>query len=108
MRRLFGRDWINWHVPFHITHFSQDRLARLLDEAGFDVVSRQQITPALWVAQTVIAKIFSGAPDQPQQLRQPVLVAWLMLVARGLCWPLLWLANVTGHGDCLVLKARKR
>jgi 2-polyprenyl-3-methyl-5-hydroxy-6-metoxy-1,4-benzoquinol methylase len=108
MRKIFGRDWINWHVPFHITHFSETRLAMLLDEAGFDVVSRRQITPALWVAQTVIAKIFSGAPDQPQQLRQPVLVAWLMLVARGLCWPLLWLANVTGHGDCLVLKARKR
>ena len=35
LRGLFGRSWINWHVPFHITHFSADRLRSLLAEAGF-------------------------------------------------------------------------
>jgi hypothetical protein len=31
----------------------------------------------------------------------------LMAVARGALFPLLWLANRTGHGDCLVRVARR-
>ena len=35
LRTVFGRAWINWHVPFHITHFSADSLRALLEECGF-------------------------------------------------------------------------
>jgi len=28
-------------------------------------------------------------------------------VARGLLFPFLWLGNVLGRGDCLVIKARR-
>jgi hypothetical protein len=104
LRRLFGRDWINWHVPFHITHFSADRLRRLLSECGFSVVSEQQITPALWVAQSVIAWAY---PGRVEKLRSTVPVAATMLVARGLLFPLLWLGNRLGAGDCLVMRARR-
>jgi SAM-dependent methyltransferase len=104
LRRAFGRTWINWHVPFHITHFSAERLRGLLTESGFMVRSVRQVTPALWVAQSVITRLF---PDQPEKLRSTALVAALMLVARGLFFPVLWLGNVTGRGDCLVVKARR-
>lgn len=104
LRRLFGRAWINWHVPFHITHFSADRLRRLLAECGFFVVSETQITPALWVAQSAIAWAY---PGRPEKLRSTVPVAAIMLIARGLLFPLLWLGNRLGTGDCLVIRARR-
>jgi hypothetical protein len=30
-----------------------------------------------------------------------------MAVARGLLFPVLWFWNRTGHGDCLVVRARR-
>ncbi len=107
LRALFGRHWINWHVPFHITHFSRDRLTTLLGETGFEVVAARDITPALWVAQSAIAWAFAGRPGAIAKLRSTSLVGPLMLLARGLLFWLLWLGNRLGRGDCLVLKARR-
>jgi SAM-dependent methyltransferase len=104
LRRLFGRSWINWHVPFHITHFSADRLHRLLAESGFAVVAERQITPALWFAQSAIAWLF---PGRTEKLRSTAAVASLMLLARGVFFPILWAGNRLGMGDCLVIKARR-
>jgi SAM-dependent methyltransferase len=104
-RALFGRRWINWHVPFHIAHFDAESLARLLTEAGFEVTSLRHISPAQWAAQSAIAAIF---PAQPRAHRSVPLVGALMLLIRGLLFPLLWLGNRAGRGDCLVIKARRR
>lgn len=104
---LFGRDWINWHVPFHITHFSQDRLATLLRDAGFEVVAARQISPALWVAQSLLVWLGRTRPAERSLIRKRWLVAGLMLAIRGGMFPLLWLANRAGRGDCLVIKARR-
>jgi len=103
---LFGTAWINWHVPFHICHFSQDTLAATLARAGFMVASRDQATPSLWIAHTLIAA--AGAqPGRPTPLlRQPFLVMALMALSRFLLFPLLWLANRIGRGDCLIVTAR--
>lgn len=102
---LFGRHWINWHVPFHITHFTLPPLARLLEDCGFKVISARQVTPALWVAQSAIAWAFAGRPDQPRRLRHPLLVPAGMLIARVLLFALLWAGNRLDRGDCLVVKA---
>lgn len=104
LRALFGRRWINWHVPFHIVHFDGDTLTRLLRESGFTVVSARNITPGLWVAQSAIAALL---PRRPRAQRSAPLVGALILVARGLLFPLLWAGNRLGRGDCLVVKARR-
>lgn len=104
LRKLLGRSWINWHVPFHVTHFSADRLRGLLAETGFAVIGERQITPALWVAQSVIAALF---PGRAEKLRSTLPIASIMLLARGLLFPLLWAGNRIGMGDCLVIKARR-
>lgn len=104
----FGREWINWHVPFHITHFTQARLAALLDESGFDVVSARQITPALWAAQSVLARLGRAKADPTALFRKRWLVAGLMLAIRCGLFPALWLGNILGRGDCLIVKARRR
>lgn len=104
LRTLFGRNWINWHVPFHIVHFDRDTLGRTLAESGFEVVEERQMTPALWVALSVIAALF---PGKPRMQRQPLLVLMLMGLARLLLFPALWAMNRAGTGDCLVVKARR-
>jgi len=34
----FGTSWINWHVPFHIFHFSPKTLRELLADTGFTCI----------------------------------------------------------------------
>jgi SAM-dependent methyltransferase len=103
VRSLFGRKWINWHVPFHITHFDRDRLVSLLQESGFSVVEEKNLTPALWIGQMGIAAL----SRRPGSVRSAPLLALFMAIARGLLFPFLWLGNVLGRGDCLVVKARR-
>ncbi|OGW27877.1 MAG: hypothetical protein A2X56_03185 [Nitrospirae bacterium GWC2_57_13] len=108
LRSLFGRYWINWHVPFHIVHFSPDGLRQLLEEAGFVIVEMRHETPALWVAHSIIARLFARRGKPTAQLRNPFLVAGLMLFIRVFLFPILWLGNRLGRGDCLVVTAKKR
>jgi SAM-dependent methyltransferase len=108
LRRRFGRAWINWHVPFHIVHFSPKTLTRALRDSGFEIRRLRQVTPALWVAQTIIA-LFAARPGKVTgALRDPRLVVPLILLARGLLSPWLWFNNRMGRGDCLIVVARKR
>ena len=108
LRGVFGRAWINWHVPFHITHFTAFGLKRLLSQTGFAVIDERQVTPSLWVAQSALARLSGDSARLPRRLRNPLLIATLMLFARGLLFPLWWIGNRLGRGDCLVVKARRR
>jgi SAM-dependent methyltransferase len=103
LRAMFGRKWINWHVPFHITHFDRDRLTQLLRESGFTVVAEKNLTPALWVAQMAMSAL---SPGRPTAVRSAPLLALFMSIARGVLFPVLWLGNRLGRGDCLVMKGR--
>jgi 2-polyprenyl-3-methyl-5-hydroxy-6-metoxy-1,4-benzoquinol methylase len=108
LRTAFGRYWINWHVPFHIAHFSPDTLRELLKKSQFEIINMRQETPALWVAHSIVARLFAEPGQPTKQLRSAVLVAGLMLLIRGLGFPLLWLGNRLGRGDCLLCIATKR
>jgi SAM-dependent methyltransferase len=107
LRALFGRRWINWHVPFHIVHFTEASLSRALAAGGFETVARAQATPALWVAHSVIAALTARRGRPTAALRQPLAVIALMALARGLLFPWLWLADRAGRGDCLLRVARR-
>jgi SAM-dependent methyltransferase len=104
LRARFGADWINWHVPFHITHFTAARLSALLADCGFTVASVRNVTPALWWAQSIVAKEF---PAEPQRQREPRRVVPLMLRAMtlGAAERAAW--NRSGRGDCLVVEAKR-
>jgi len=107
LRAVFGRYWINWHVPFHVTHFSSDTLREMLRVSKFEVIKLRQETPALWVSHSLIARLFAKQGRQTGQLRSAPLVATLILLIRGLFFPLLWLGNLSKRGDCLVVVAQK-
>jgi len=108
LRRLFGRFWINWHVPFHIVHFSKATLTRLVEQNGFRVERVRNETPALWFTQSLLARLFAKPRQPTRQLRSIYYVMPLLAIARCFLFPLFWLANWTGHGDCLVVMARKK
>ena len=105
LRSIFGRNWINWHVPFHIVHFSSRTIEKLLLDSGFEVKEIKNETPALWVAHSIIAKVFARQGLPTLQLRNPQIVIVLIALIRGLLFPLLWMGNVLGRGDCLVVTA---
>jgi 2-polyprenyl-3-methyl-5-hydroxy-6-metoxy-1,4-benzoquinol methylase len=107
LRSLFGRYWVNWHVPFHLVHFSSNTLTALLQETGFDRVEVFQITPAHWVAASLIVRMFGREGRATRALRNPVLSAILLVLVRFLFFPILWFGNHKGRGDCLVVIADK-
>ncbi|MSN25631.1 MAG: methyltransferase domain-containing protein [Geobacter sp.] len=104
-RYLFRRFWINWHVPFHIIHFSEKTMLHLLDIAKFRTIQLHYESPALWTAHSLIAALFSRQAHPTHQLRNPFLVGGLMFALRLLLFPLYWLANIFKKGDCLIVKA---
>ena len=106
-RLVFGAYWINWHVPFHVAHFSLDNLRSILAETGFKIEFVQQATPALWLTQSLMAALFAKRGNPTWQLRSAPLVILFMLLFRGILFPILWFSNRRGRGDCLVLRARK-
>ena len=79
----------------------------MLLQSGFKIVSSKQTTPALWVAHSMIVRLFAKQGQPTKQLRNPLLVATLMLVIRALFFPILWLGNRIGRGDCLIAIAQK-
>jgi SAM-dependent methyltransferase len=107
LRTVFGRSWINWHVPFHISHFSPGTLQYLLTDTGFVNVEIHQISPALWVTQSCIAHLFAREGKKTGQLRNPILTLLLMVFSRFVLFPALWLGNRRGRGDCLLVVATK-
>jgi len=105
LRPVFGHSWINWHVPFHISHFSADTLRSLLEQSGFTLRETRQITPALWIASSMVARLFAREGRATRQLRNPLWMFALVALCRTLLFPLLWLGNRMGRGDCLVVVA---
>jgi len=105
MRPLFRTRWVNWHIPFHTVHFSPGTLQTVLQASGFRDVRIRQETPALWVASSLIVALFARHGRPTRQLRSTFWVGGLTLLTRLFAFPVLSLANHTGHGDCLVIRA---
>jgi hypothetical protein len=107
LRSAFGKYWINWHLPFHISHFSSDTVTSLLKQTGFTAVEIRQVTPAAWVASSMIARMFAKKGRPTRELRNPILLLLLMLLVRLCLFPFLWMKNRSGQGDCLLITAAK-
>jgi SAM-dependent methyltransferase len=107
LRVVFGRSWINWHVPFHISQFSPQALKCLLQDVGYVNIEIKQVTPALWATQSLIARLCSRHGKKNKQLRNPFMTLILMIFARGFLFPILWAGNRLEHGDCLLVTATK-
>lgn len=47
--RIFGRKWINWHVPYHLQHFSPKSLEIAAKKAGLVIKRCVTITSSQWL-----------------------------------------------------------
>lgn len=47
-RKVFGKRWIHWHVPYHLNHFDNKSMRLLAKKTGLKIKSIETITPNLW------------------------------------------------------------
>jgi len=66
-RRVFGRNWINWHVPYHQHHFSKKSLTHLAESSGLKVDSWFTTTPNVWLRLQLFSFIHKSQPGAPSQ-----------------------------------------
>ena len=105
-RRVFGRAWINWHVPFHLWHFSSNTLQKLLGRANFSIMSMETFTPALWVTHSVCLKASRPGGGRNKLVRNAPLVALMTLLIKLLVLPFFHNINRRMAGDCFIVVAQ--
>jgi SAM-dependent methyltransferase len=47
-RKIFGKNWLNWHVPYHINFFTKKSLVTLTNKTKLRIVNLRTITPNIW------------------------------------------------------------
>ena len=55
-RHVFGADWLHWHVPFHLHHFTRTSLELLLARAGLRIRRLETVTPGEWLLLSIQAR----------------------------------------------------
>lgn len=52
-RKIFGRKWINWHVPYHINFFNKKSFTEITKRSGLKIIAFRTITPNMWTVMQV-------------------------------------------------------
>jgi SAM-dependent methyltransferase len=55
-RRAFGPDWVHWHVPFHLFHYTEESLRKLCAQSGLALVQTRNVTPGEWLLMSLKAR----------------------------------------------------
>jgi hypothetical protein len=40
-RLWHGKDWMGWHLPFHLYHFTYSTYRKILEKNGFEIVKKE-------------------------------------------------------------------
>lgn len=106
-----GRNWINWHVPYHQHIFSPESLRIALDRAGLKIAHLSTKTPTVWR----ILQLRNGtAPHVRGQARWPWRGTFERargsdlrdMVSIAATTPTSILQDRRQRGDCLIAVAR--
>lgn len=49
LRYIYKNRWINWHVPYHLHHFSKKSIRLMAEKNGFEVLQLKTITSSSWL-----------------------------------------------------------
>lgn len=121
-RKIFGRRWLHWHVPYHYNFFTRRSFELLAELSGLVVVKWRTITPNLWTIiqlKQLFEKSIEGRPGSiwanqyaknqtPQKLefdrifRYALLRSGLFLVA-----PINRLIDLLGGGESFLVWLKK-
>ena len=69
--RLFGRRWINWHVPYHLQQFSRGSLGLLAQKAGLLPESQRTLTHSAWLNYQWLHLASCPPPGRPSPFWDP-------------------------------------
>lgn len=47
--RFFGKKWINWHIPYHLQHFSKRSIELSVEKSGLKIETIITITSSEWL-----------------------------------------------------------
>jgi 2-polyprenyl-3-methyl-5-hydroxy-6-metoxy-1,4-benzoquinol methylase len=116
--RCFGRHWINWHVPYHLQHFSIKSLQLAAEQAGLELTGRRSITKSDWLLfQWLHLALYpeQGKPSvfwkqtEERRIHQKIAAKCITLVHRtGINHLVTRFFDLLGVGDNHVLFLRKR
>ena len=113
---IFGRKWINWHVPYHLHFFSTSSLRKVAQDAGFEVESQQTLTHSQWLNYQLMhlifypeeknqSKFWMGNPEWTRFQRRSARVLGL-IYKTGLIHAITRLMDFLGLGDNQVIVLR--
>ena len=78
-RKIFGRRWLNWHIPYHINFFTGSSFEKLAKNAGLKIIKRRAITPNVWTLMQIRSLLISAKEGQ----KNPI---WTSTTLRGDIW----------------------
>jgi len=67
-RWIFNRHWINWHVPYHLNHFSRQSFELLCNRLGLRCTRWRTVTPNFWTFLQVRTWLHPGSPGIPNEI----------------------------------------
>ncbi len=112
LRRLTGRKWLHWHVPYHQHHFSKRSLANMVESDGWEVISSRTVTPLVWaVLQYRAIKMDSKLGEMNETWQSGSLrrgARLLELIFLTVVFFPLRLVDFLGLGDCQVMILGRR
>ncbi len=98
-RRAFGPDWLHWHVPFHLFHFTEESLRKLCAQCGLELARTSNVTPGEWLLLSLEAR-------RNRRRGRYELEQWTGRYGRrALVAPAGRLADVLHRGDAIVAQA---
>lgn len=123
-RRVSGRKWINWHIPYHLHHYNSRSFSLIAEKAGYQVENIKSITPNLWTVLQLRAYGDEAAEGQASTAwtgsgpsvsgKASLAMRWKNRfasratgLAHGLIGPVNRLADAFGWGDSLLVVLRK-
>jgi SAM-dependent methyltransferase len=123
--KLSGLRWINWHIPYHLHHFTLKTFTRMAERCGYRVVRTRTITPNLWsllqlraCRQSIVrgetnpmwrVEPSSASTEAPSAISVRVRIKRLVRVPVMMAIAVVnRLVDSLGYGDSLVVELRPR
>lgn len=121
-RRLSGKRWINWHIPYHLHHFDLKHFERMAQQCGLEVLRSRTITPNVWSLLQLQANRYQAKRGQPSPIwlvaghsesgsatksRSKVLLPILRMIIFSIFAVFNRIVDSLGIGDSLMVELRR-
>jgi SAM-dependent methyltransferase len=117
LAKISAKNWINWHVPFHVSHFSKSVLLGLLVDEGYEIIASYTRTPNMWVKIQILRylgldrRLIWSRHHEPKRERKQLLsraARKVILVTVGFVTPVIARCLDLFHvGESICVVARK-